>query len=391
MLNRCQGGMQRLCEEGLKRLGSVKSVTQIRTATKRTSGSKTNKNDSAGRRLGPKAYEGHFVNPGQIIMRQRGTVIHPGENVGIGKDHTIFALEPGYVRFYYNPFHPLRKYVGVALKKSLTLPTPHFAPRVRRFGYEEILDSYEAEKEESRMSRKEYLQRPKLEKARQESEYQDEQTINKLVETFKEKFDLGLSESELSTVSHRFLKISKLFSVGSSVEEAADQVTSDHILSLRLQHTNGSLSKENMEKQIDAYLKLINKFDSNVSVDANGNPCDKLSSSEKQNRYNEVLKTLKEKYSNRVLSDEEKTTVYSLINNPVLFTKEEQATLLDNYLPPVLPISVKDSIVENIDLENVPNDITIIKLFDENTGSIKTVGRKKQAYSDLSKIGALSH
>lgn len=391
MLHRCQGGMQRLCEEGLKRLGSVKAITQIRTATKRTSGSKTNKNDSAGRRLGPKAYEGHFVNPGQIIMRQRGTVVHPGENVGIGKDHTIFALEPGYVRFYYNPFHPLRKYVGVALKKSLTLPTPHFAPRIRRFGYEEILDSSEAEKEESRMSRKEYLQRPKLEKARQESEYQDEQRLNKLVETFKEKFDLGLSESELNTVSDRFLKVCKLFSVGSSVEEAANQVTSDHILSLRLQNTNGSLSKEDMEKQVDAYLKLVNKFDGSVSVDANGNPCEKLSFSEKQNRCNEVLKTLEETYSNRVLSDEDKTTVYSLINNPLLFTKEEQTTLLDKYLPPVLPISVKDSIVEDIDLENVPNDINIVKLFDESTGTIKTVGRKKQAYSDLSKISASSY
>ena len=45
-------------------------------------------------------------------MRQRGTKIHPGDNVKIG-----VAVEPGYVRYYFDPFHPLRKYVGVSLKK----------------------------------------------------------------------------------------------------------------------------------------------------------------------------------------------------------------------------------------------------------------------------------
>ena len=97
---------------------SIKSIIQIRTATKRVSGSKTSNKDSAGRRLGPKVHEGHPVKPGQIIMRQRGTKIHPGENVRIGVDHTIYAVEPGFVRFYFDPFHPLRKYVGVALKKD---------------------------------------------------------------------------------------------------------------------------------------------------------------------------------------------------------------------------------------------------------------------------------
>ncbi|MCW9027212.1 MAG: 50S ribosomal protein L27, partial [Thiovulaceae bacterium] len=55
--------------------------------------------DSAGRRLGVKKYGGESVVAGNIIIRQRGTKIHPGKNVGMGKDHTIFALVDGEVKF----------------------------------------------------------------------------------------------------------------------------------------------------------------------------------------------------------------------------------------------------------------------------------------------------
>lgn len=71
-------------------------------------------------------------------MRQRGTKFYPGENVGIGKDHSIFALEPGVVRYYLDPFHPKRKFIGVALRRDLKLPSPHFEPTVRRFGRFEL-------------------------------------------------------------------------------------------------------------------------------------------------------------------------------------------------------------------------------------------------------------
>ena len=68
-------------------------------ATKKAGGSSRNGRDSAGRRLGVKRYGGQLVIPGNIIVRQRGTKIHPGENVGIGKDHTIFSLIKGKVHF----------------------------------------------------------------------------------------------------------------------------------------------------------------------------------------------------------------------------------------------------------------------------------------------------
>lgn len=68
-------------------------------AHKKAGGSSRNGRDSAGRRLGVKKYGGELVAPGHIIVRQRGTKWHPGRNVGLGKDHTIFALVDGHVRF----------------------------------------------------------------------------------------------------------------------------------------------------------------------------------------------------------------------------------------------------------------------------------------------------
>ena len=68
-------------------------------ATKKAGGSSRNGRDSAGRRLGIKKYGGEAVIPGNIIARQRGTKWHPGTNVGLGKDHTIFSLIIGEVKF----------------------------------------------------------------------------------------------------------------------------------------------------------------------------------------------------------------------------------------------------------------------------------------------------
>jgi large subunit ribosomal protein L27 len=62
-------------------------------------GSTRNGRDSAAQRLGVKVYDGGVVNPGTIIVRQRGTHFHPGEQVGRGGDDTLFALAPGKVKF----------------------------------------------------------------------------------------------------------------------------------------------------------------------------------------------------------------------------------------------------------------------------------------------------
>jgi large subunit ribosomal protein L27 len=69
-------------------------------AHKKAGGSSRNGRDSKGRRLGVKKFGGESVLGGNIIIRQRGTKWHPGENVGIGTDHTLFALTAGTVKFH---------------------------------------------------------------------------------------------------------------------------------------------------------------------------------------------------------------------------------------------------------------------------------------------------
>jgi len=80
-------------------------------AHKKAGGSSRNGRDSVGRRLGVKKFGGQQVVGGNIIVRQRGTRFYPGVNVGIGKDHTLFALENGVVRFHKGRLG--RKFVSV--------------------------------------------------------------------------------------------------------------------------------------------------------------------------------------------------------------------------------------------------------------------------------------
>ncbi len=79
-------------------------------AHKKGGGSSRNGRDSNSKRLGVKRYGGETVIPGNIIIRQKGTKIHPGENVGLGKDYTIYALTEGQVKFENKRG---RKYVSV--------------------------------------------------------------------------------------------------------------------------------------------------------------------------------------------------------------------------------------------------------------------------------------
>ncbi|KAJ1912940.1 54S ribosomal protein L2 mitochondrial [Mycoemilia scoparia] len=111
-------------------------LQQVRYASKKTGGSSRNGRDSAGKRLGVKRVNDQFVKAGNIIVRQRGTKFHPGDNVGIGKDHTLFALTPGYVKFYTQkmPRNKERRMVAVAFEKEDNkFPRDLTEPRVRGF------------------------------------------------------------------------------------------------------------------------------------------------------------------------------------------------------------------------------------------------------------------
>lgn len=80
-------------------------------ATSKSGGSTSNGRDSISKRLGIKLFAGQKVTGGEIIVRQRGTRIHPGKMVGMGKDHTLFAIGQGVIRFHYGPRG--RKFVSI--------------------------------------------------------------------------------------------------------------------------------------------------------------------------------------------------------------------------------------------------------------------------------------
>ena len=81
-------------------------------AHKKAGGSSRNGRDSNSKRLGVKSYGGELISAGSIIVRQRGTRVHPGENVGMGKDHTLFAKVTGTVNFATKGSHQ-RKTVSI--------------------------------------------------------------------------------------------------------------------------------------------------------------------------------------------------------------------------------------------------------------------------------------
>ncbi|KAI0306615.1 ribosomal L27 protein-domain-containing protein [Multifurca ochricompacta] len=108
----------------------------VRTATKRAGGSVRNHGGSPGRRLGVKQFSDQYVIPGSIIVRQRGTQFHPGQHVKMGRDHTLYATVPGYVRFYKEKWmRGERKFVGIVLNRGEKLPRDEQAlGRSRFFG-----------------------------------------------------------------------------------------------------------------------------------------------------------------------------------------------------------------------------------------------------------------
>ena len=113
----------------------ILGTTPRRPASHKAQGAATSKKDGPGKRLGAKKAGEEAVLPSQIIFRQRGTLWHAGTNAGVGRDHTIYALTRGFVKYYRDPArHPTRRYIGVVYERHHTLPQPPHAARRRRLG-----------------------------------------------------------------------------------------------------------------------------------------------------------------------------------------------------------------------------------------------------------------
>ncbi|KAJ7097777.1 ribosomal L27 protein-domain-containing protein [Mycena belliarum] len=99
------------------------NLGSVRTATKRAGGTVKNNGHSPGKRLGVKKFSDQYVIPGNIIVRQRGSLFHPGPHVKMGRDHTIYAIAPGFVRFYKEKWmRGERRFVGLVLERGDVLP-----------------------------------------------------------------------------------------------------------------------------------------------------------------------------------------------------------------------------------------------------------------------------
>ncbi|TLD30900.1 hypothetical protein PspLS_02538 [Pyricularia sp. CBS 133598] len=106
-----------------RRTAAVKSAGAYRIPNKKT----------LMKKMGAKKSGDQYVIPGNIIFKQRGTIWHPGENVIMGRDHTIHAAVTGYVKFYRDPeLHPHRQFIGVAFNRDDTLPYPKHGVRRRK-------------------------------------------------------------------------------------------------------------------------------------------------------------------------------------------------------------------------------------------------------------------
>jgi len=119
---------------------SFSGIGSIRNATKHAGGTVKNNGHSPGKRLGVKKFSDQAVVPGNIIVRQRGTQFHPGQHVGIGRDHTLYALTPGFVRFYTKKWmNGERRFVGLVLNRGEKLPRDEAAHgRSRHFGFVDL-------------------------------------------------------------------------------------------------------------------------------------------------------------------------------------------------------------------------------------------------------------
>lgn len=314
-------------------------LTAIRNATKKAAGSKTSNKDSRGRRLGLKMSDGQEVKVGQIIYRQRGTRIFPGENAGLGKDHTIFALEPGFVRYYFDPFHPKRKFAGVVLNKKHRLPAPHFAPTARRFGRAEILDPEKAEQEKNHMSRKEYLAQPKL------TEVKDARAVKR--EEIRANFSKeltglvsDLSEDEVASAVSRLMAIRVYLSGGRTVEESRKFADRDFKIDTQIAERASKISAEDAAAQLKSYTELASKVDAAVSFDPTYQLIKSYSEEEFDALKKEKLDAIIAIYDKAPFKIPRKTReeIMSLINTP-FFSLSQRAVLRRKYAKSLKPES----------------------------------------------------
>lgn len=351
------------------------SKTQVRHAHKKVVSSKTHMQDSPGKRLGAKKYESQEVKTGQILYRQRGTKWYPGFNVGIGKDHTLFALEPGFVRYYLDPFHPKRKFIGVALKKEDKLPYPHFDPTPRRLG-RIVLKGRDASDEAAYLPRKVELLKPKIDEGltkREENRKTKLETYKNTLLTFEGLKNLTETEQELS--AQRLLKVDGYLRGGKSLEDARYAATYFYVYDLKLALKRKELTEEEFSKKSEEYKILATKVDAEIMFDAHYKLVKNLAPVEMEALRTESIAKLQELIPNitKPISKQTKAQAMEILSRPC-FNLKQQLALKRKFMKPTLPITE-----ETVGSEK-DKKVVIIQKMNIETRQVETIYRKKNAF-----------
>lgn len=361
---------------GLKRIsitGGNGFLTQVRTATKKVSGSSNNNKDSIGRRLGPKRGENEFVRPGEILMRQRGTKLYPGENVGIGRDHTLFAIEPGYVRTYYDPFHPKRRFMGIALKKDAPLPTPHFEPRLRRLGHYPLAGS-QAARLKDHLPRKIYMQKDEMERALEERKAKREASILSFQKEISELLpELNEKEVRLGAEYHfayvGFLK--------HALQKQESKYAVKNIFETRLQLSlkKGEINQEDFDNTLSSYNKTINLLEEKTSLGSEYRLIPSITNEErraKMEALNEELTELFKGATDKAVADQ----IVKRINESTFLLPQDKQKFVLRFTRPYLPKSLVPE-----DISTGDENVITRRVFNPETRKVEVDLRIKTAFA----------
>ncbi|QLG71394.1 hypothetical protein HG535_0B04360 [Zygotorulaspora mrakii] len=357
---------------GSARRNACLILTQVRTATKRAAGSRTSMKDSAGRRLGPKKYEGQQVKVGEIIMRQRGTKFFPGENVGIGKDHTIYAKEPGVVRYYLDPFHPKRKFIGVSLSRELRLPLPHFEPRVRRFGRQVIKAASRAKQEDLVLPRKKNMVRDDIIAQLDTRETRRKELAKEYITILRDNLKIDIKSDEIAT--SYLIRLRSCVKNGMTLEES--QFNAKYYLEYeaRLQSKREKWEEQKSEDYLNQIKETIQLLNKSISFDNKLNLIRYISDEEKKSMKDQFIEELNERAS-VIQTKKQKNDTRKLFSTASDFLSfSEEVRLRRKYLKPIQPEN------QFTVAEKPTKSGFVLRRFNYEKSRVEIIPRRKEAF-----------
>lgn len=390
-----------------------------RTATKRAGGGKTNNKDSAGRSLGPKKIQNQFTHAHEVLMRQVGSATLPGENAVMGRDYTINSIEPGYVKFYRDPFHHNKKFVGVALSKESILPKEHFSPTERRFGKVKldssdvremrIINKYlqnqsrffanAKEQQKALEAQQRMKDRIGMYKAKKLEFIESLETSKALESIWGEDFVKSMSEEDKKFVAEFVYLMSNKFKYSYNIE-AAFEYTKNEVLYDNKTQKSKDLSKANINTQYQSaipkyydYLPIYNEaLGKKIQETIDFNKLDlgviqKISKKEKEEKKDQLIKEVSDikpfLYTKDNANFKKIMSILDKKNSSVkqLFDINELNQLKNKLFPEVLPLSWEGVLINNKKDKNAVGK----KLYDPETKSFENVLVSKFAFKKNAK------